>query len=314
MSRECKYCSNVIVTDYVKCPVCDSAYYPGCVKQTKVSPNGGYQKCCCRKNSFTLSDFRSLIKEKNVALSIAIKKDFSYQLKTVVTSVESLTVTVNKNNALLNDRISAVETVNKTLETNLAILETKVANNAECVSSLINHMGIAGCSSNAAVLEEVEERLTRRGNILIFGVSESKEASKETREAHDRSLVVKICSDLKVDFSLSTHFRIGKYSPALAKPRPIKLSFTNAGMTDLIIQNLVKLKRSKQVPPELQSIAISKDRTLMQRNQQKEAWAELRRRIQEGETDLKMVTRNGLSSIVKAQVRRSRQIESVSQS
>ncbi|KAH0539986.1 hypothetical protein KQX54_010858 [Cotesia glomerata] len=192
MSRECKYCSNVIVTDYVKCPVCDSAYYPGCVKQTKVSPNGGYQKCCCRKNSFTLSDFRSLIKEKNVALSIAIKKDFSYQLKTVVTSVESLTVTVNKNNALLNDRISAVETVNKTLETNLAILETKVANNAECVSSLINHMGIAGCSSNAAVLEEVEERLTRRGNILIFGVSESKEASKETREAHDRSLVINI--------------------------------------------------------------------------------------------------------------------------
>lgn len=314
MSRECRYCTNIIATDYVKCPVCDAAYHPGCAKQAKVLPNGSYLKCCGRKNSFSLSDFRSLIKEENVALSTEIKKEFSDQLKTVVTSVESLTVTVNKNNELLNDRISAVETINKALETNLAILETKVANNAECVSSLMNQMGIEGCTSNAAVLEEVEARLARRSNVLIFGVSESKDANKEIREAHDRSLVVKICSDLEVDSPPSTHFRIGKYSPALAKPRPIKMTFTNAVMTDLIIQNLVKLKRSKQVPPELQSIAISKDRTLMQRNQQKEAWAELHRRIQEGETDLKMVTRNGLSSIVKAQVHRSRQTGSASQS
>lgn len=195
----------------------------------------GYIKSVATERILSLSDLQTMIKEENAALSATIKKDLSDQIKTMVTRVESLTVIVNKNNELLNDRISAVEVINKALETNLAILQAEVASNTGNISSLKNQIETSGCSSNATLFKEVDERRARRGNILIFGVLEPTDVNKEVREASDRAVIGKICADLEIDTSPSIHFRIGKYSSALARPRSLKLSFTNAGITDLII-------------------------------------------------------------------------------
>ncbi|XP_044579451.1 uncharacterized protein LOC123261736 [Cotesia glomerata] len=155
MSRDCKYCGNNIVTDSIKCPKCTALYHPGCIKQTKVLPDGGYQKCCGVKVTSSLSDLRALIREEIAGLTTEIKKDISDQLKLVVDGVESLAEKVNRNNELLKNRIEAVEDVNKVLVTNVASLETQVKSNADTIVKIKNQMATSGGGNDSAILEEV---------------------------------------------------------------------------------------------------------------------------------------------------------------
>lgn len=305
MSRDCKYCGNNIVTDSIKCPKCTALYHPGCVKQTKVLPDGGYQKCCGVKVITTLSDLRSLIREENVGLTADIKKDISDQLQLVINSIGTLAEKVDMNIQLLNNRIVAVEEVNKVLVTNAAALETQVKDNSDTIIKIKNQMATSGAGNDSAILEEVEERLVRRKNVILFGVPESADASKQGREDHDLEQVRKICSALEVDSACASQFRIGKYSPALVKPRPIKLSFDNATFAESMMQSLARLKRSKQIPADLLNVALARDRTVLQRRQQKETWSEFQRRKQNGEANLRIVTRNGSTSIVRTRARHS---------
>lgn len=80
------------------------------------------------------------------------------------------------------NRISKLEKDNLNFATNFVTLQAEVKNNSACISSIIKQISTTGYSSDAAILEEVENRLSRPKNILVFGISESTKVLKKERE------------------------------------------------------------------------------------------------------------------------------------
>ncbi|KAH0567828.1 hypothetical protein KQX54_014597 [Cotesia glomerata] len=207
MTQLCTLCDNNIVTDIARCPRCNAMYHPRCVKLIKVLTNGGYQKCCGPKK-LSLNDIRDLIKEENGLLTQNIKKDVGIQLQTVVDSVKSLEGKFTSTAEALKDRLLAVEASNSKFEEKLSTMETQVTNNTASIKTIMDQQAAPGGSNNSGILLEVEDRLSRRNNVLVFGVAESAEALKENMETQDLEQVKRICSALSVDSTLATSFRI----------------------------------------------------------------------------------------------------------
>lgn len=206
---------------------------------------------------------------------------------------------VNTLNISLNERLTKIEAQQRTNASNIETLE----NNVTISIGKIAEIQTRTLEHEDSILEEVEERLSKRNNVLLFNVPEPAPEGHEFQADADSAFVSKLCVALDVDAdspSLSSVSRIGKYSPSLAKPRPLKVVFANQKSTDLMIQKFIKIKKSKQHPAELklEQIIISSDRTQRQRNQHRSALEELQRRTKEGESNLRLVIRHGKTSIV----------------
>lgn len=283
MSRVCRGCSGNIATDSVNCQVCLATYHPSCAKSTNVLPNSGFQRCCGTKKSFSYEDLRKLIREENTAIETRI----SAEINKVQGSIDTLSKSVS-------ERLSEIEAGNRALGDRVNVLEGKVNINTD----KINAFGNLSQGDEESILEEVEERFNRRNNVVLFNFPESAHTDIESRSSADLVLVNKFCSALDIDVP-SSQFRIGKYSPALKEPRPLKITFSNSSHPDLIIQNFIRAKKARQLPPDLNldNVIITHDRTRRQQQQHRNIREELQRRIADGENNLRLVTRRGKTII-----------------
>ena len=103
---------------------------------------------------------------------------------------------------------------------------------------------------------EIKERETRRNNVIIFGQKESGETLKENRHIKDIEELVRTCNDtlnvvLKTDDCVNS-IRLGKIING--KPRPLKVTFKEAGTKQNIFTNLQKLRQAQKDEDEKLSI------------------------------------------------------------
>ncbi|KAH0546488.1 hypothetical protein KQX54_010388, partial [Cotesia glomerata] len=192
MSRVCRGCSGNIATDSVNCQVCLATYHPSCAKSTNVLPNGGFQRCCGIKKSFSHDDLRKLIREENTVIETRIRA----KINKVQGSVDVLS-------KLISERLSEVEAENRALGDRVITLEEKVNINTD----KINASGNLPQGDEEFIFEEIEERLTRRNNVILFNFPESAHMDIESRSIADSVLVNKFCSARDVGVP-SSQFRI----------------------------------------------------------------------------------------------------------
>lgn len=145
------------------------------------------------------------------------------------------------------------------------------------------------------IIQEISDREQRKANILIFGSDEIACSTNAVQIATDVRMVNDICLTLNIQ---DTHFkvsRLGKFDATLPdRRRPIKVSFSSESSVYTILRNISKLRELSK----FSKLSIYRDRTPMQVQIYKNAKAELTDRISKGETNLKIVYKKGIPTVV----------------
>ena len=145
------------------------------------------------------------------------------------------------------------------------------------------------------IIQEITERNKRENNLIIFNIKEANRSSKQDQINADTVYVNDLMSQLVINGPISTPVRIGKFGPSndlQCRPIRIRLNSTNDVLT--AIKNFKKVKSVDQFA----QVNMSRDRTPMQMKIFKSVKDELKRRIDSGDKDLKIMYRSGIPTIV----------------
>ncbi|MES9880820.1 MAG: hypothetical protein ABW185_08065 [Sedimenticola sp.] len=130
-----------------------------------------------------------------------------------------------------------------------------------------------------SALEERSERVRREDFIMFFNVPESAETERSDRIKEDTAYIIKLCeNDLGAEgvcASISDCVRIGKQDSG-GRPLPLKVRMPTREVRAQIFKNAYKL--AKNPDEKKQKIAISRDLTQQQREENRNSLEELRRK------------------------------------
>nr|CAI5856162.1 unnamed protein product [Callosobruchus analis] len=145
------------------------------------------------------------------------------------------------------------------------------------------------------VLNEIEERNSRKQNIICYGVAENGNVSRQQQEAQDRSEITKVLQFLSPDINTNVKpIRLGKFDRTNPRPRPIKITLIDQNQVQKCLRNATKLNSSEV----FSHIRISVDRTPKQIEFYKKIKTELNRRLANGEANLRIKHIRGVPRIV----------------
>lgn len=159
----------------------------------------------------------------------------------------------------------------------------------------INHVPSSlSLTATEEIVHEIHERNKRANNFMIYKLTETG-TSKENQNEKDTLFVNNLLNRLEVSSSCISVHRMGKFDATKAqRSRPIKIRLESS---DSVMNVLKKFKTIKN--DELYSnISISPDRTPNQVALYRETKNKLSKRLEEGETNLKIKYQNGIPSIV----------------
>lgn len=142
-----------------------------------------------------------------------------------------------------------------------------------------------------SVYYEMNERIKRSTNFMLYNVPESQSRNLQERIADDRREVTNILTEINAEvpeLDLKNIIRVGKSNGG--KPRPLKVVTTNAQYIKRILhlKNMIRNSIWK----------IGADQTLIQRNLLKETKEKLKTRLDAGEKDLTIKFVNGVPKII----------------
>jgi len=119
-----------------------------------------------------------------------------------------------------------------------------------------------------AEAEEHRDRENRRNNVILYNITESKEAKADDRNKQDATFCMQLFNSMQGGVSeedMTQVFRLGKRpdpdNPSIA-PRPITVHFASYGIKNLVMESLYKLKN---VDKKFKGINIAHDMTVNER-------------------------------------------------
>lgn len=149
------------------------------------------------------------------------------------------------------------------------------------------------------IIHEISERNLRKRNIIVYGMSENPDLSKEEQNRQDKEAINGLVQFLSPDNgNISNEIRVvarlGKFDAARERPRPVKITLDDERFVHSIIRKTFKLKTNAQYS----GISVSYDRTPRQIQHYKKLKAEMNERIAKGEVNLKIKYVQGVQRIV----------------
>lgn len=147
----------------------------------------------------------------------------------------------------------------------------------------------------SACLSEMEDRMNRSKNVIIFGV-EDNDALVSNVENKDKEFITRLLSLFNSTTESLKNFktwRIGSISQVKSVPRPLKVIFQCAQDANHFRTCFLNLKSGNQTMPFLISVTVAPDRTKIQQLEYRQVKKELSDRLERGETDLKIRYRRG---------------------
>lgn len=173
---------------------------------------------------------------------------------------------------------------------------------------LASRSGRGGVAQGPAVpvapevyLNEMEDRLSRKRNVIMFGVPEPVGGDALAKKVKDGDAVSGILTALSVTENLNSVncLRLGKFSKNLVRPRPLKVVFSSCDVAANVVMVASQKNTRQRIPAALGHVHIWPDQTESQRLRFKQLKLDLaRRKIDEGNPNLKILTRNGVPRIV----------------
>ncbi|CAG2191303.1 unnamed protein product [Mytilus edulis] len=129
------------------------------------------------------------------------------------------------------------------------------------------------------VLEEINERKSRENNLIIFGIPEIDEESKEVRENTDKERLNELFKDCKIQLdkeNLKTIKRLGKFNKEKLN-RPILVKLPSAEPKITLFRNIHYIKTN----PKYAKVGVSNDLTQAEREQEKRLWDQAKKQTEE---------------------------------
>lgn len=279
----CRVCKLVVDSDSVSCQTCLTIYHAGCVKRLAKNNTGGFKKCCGSRTNSPARDIPFSLAE----LVNAMKKAFDPRF-------DSIEIAVTANTAAL-ERISGRVS---TMEEDIVNLRTRMTT-LEAAQPIAGH---AATTDMSECLKEMEDRQSRKNNLIIQRAKESGSGDGATRLVHDSTLIRSLFEVLSLGGHLNNPLtgcsRCGKFSPNLARPRPIRLVLPPTLTPRAVIQCFTKRKKEANFPETLRNLVLTTDKTPMQLQEYRVLKKELIRRTAAGEVGLWIRTWNGAQKIV----------------
>lgn len=307
---KCAKCDNNIRSNAhcIQCLLCHSWYHKGCSGLSnnefdaicsKIKKNKHHDWTCtwCRESgteSVKLSqsdiDYTQI---NNQFIEISNKKDIS--IKDLVIMVTKMFGIIMEQRSTIEEVLTEIKHINVVRNIKVLELEKQVAALHSELNILKNTKpeGDNGLGSENS-FEEIQDRINRANNVVMFNVPEKISDDSKVRINHDIEQVEEILHKLDLkevkDFKV---IRLGKLNQS--KPRPIKVFMVNTSNA----QECIKRKRMLKDT----NIKISADLTTSQREYRKKLYTELNERKGQGENDIIIRYANGVPKIVKAKPR-----------
>nr|CAH7762459.1 unnamed protein product [Callosobruchus chinensis] len=134
------------------------------------------------------------------------------------------------------------------------------------------------------VVQEVMERQNRKSNLMIFGLKEQEQSTKDDRIQAEKTDVLKILTFVSPSLtSVSDIRRVGKFDSERTHPRPVKVTLGTSDQVLEIIRRSAKLKNSG-----FNNISISFDKTPKQVEYYRKLKEELDQRRSNGESNIRI--------------------------
>ena len=194
------------------------------------------------------------------------------------------------------DRLSAKCITKDDLEEAVGSLSTKINNNSERVTETEKRIQAIEKSQEANLSgfnREIDERLKKQNNIIIFGLQESKSVNSSTRKKTDTDHLNNLLNDIgygtDVSTAVKTMFRVKKRDTVTdteetdtilktkPRPSPLVVVFKNKTLKEHLFKNLIKIKGN----PQYKGINIKEDRTKLQQHYDKQQYINLQKRAEE---------------------------------
>ncbi|KAG8291258.1 hypothetical protein J6590_064571 [Homalodisca vitripennis] len=189
--------------------------------------------------------------------------------------------------------ISEIKTDIQAIKATVDLLEPRVTSNETDIKVIHDEIAkikqtrenYSGGESEEIVIQEINERLFRKRNIIIFNLKESLSRDTKTKKEHDTLLISKVIDALNIGIHVNglKIFRLGK--PLKDKDRPLKVVFCSVEDTMQFVSGFSK-EAISDVDPALSDISISRDRTMKERQYLKKLRDELGRRRMNEESNI----------------------------
>lgn len=329
--RYCVYCKGLVETDAIYCTKCNSVYHQECTKRLHISSEGVFKRCCgSRQNSpnrentsFSLDDLMQAMRTEFDPKLAAINNKIDLNLAAINTVIDAKLEGINKKiddnldvyKNMLDDRLGLVnakidESQSKLLQTagRVSIVEADVTDLKSKLGSLEstetgnNNNRLRDGNVMSTCLKEVMDRAARKHNLILLGSNESNVVDGAARLTADRGIIQQLFIALNITPPVNPTdircFRIGKFSPNLAKPRRLKFTLPHSLIGLNILQQFIRMKKAGSLPQALADLILHLDLTPMQIQDRQAAYTELAERTKLGEAGLSVHMRNGFPKIV----------------
>ncbi|XP_047740696.1 uncharacterized protein LOC125179243, partial [Hyalella azteca] len=154
-------------------------------------------------------------------------------------------------------------------------------------------------------LVELEERVKRKSNLILFQLAEKKNLDRESRAKEDNEQINRLLAEIKVDHRPLDHRRIGKFTEAVApqdqKRRPVCLTFSSEAVRDDVLKAYHKIKKSQADANDgdklCYKLTLRRDLTPQERAEEDKLFEELKskraRSQASGDERARWIRRNG---------------------
>lgn len=196
------------------------------------------------------------------------------------------TRSTGSNSVTLNDMKALLETAKREIIQSFKAELLKLKESVDCLNTKVNDLELRINANSteisklksssevtrstmveweSEVIKEMEQRLSKRNNLIVVGVPEPSEGSASENCRKDSDFINSVCQHLNVDHVEVTDIRrIGKVTPG--RPRLVRITCNDKARTEL-------LRKSKELRghSKFNNVFINIDRTRLQQQQFREA-------------------------------------------
>lgn len=237
----------------------------------------------------TVAHFEKLMSAINGLRSDS--RDTAAKLSVLQSSVEKCNDGLESTKRLLQENISACQAEIGDLKAKNSALEDRII----ILESAASEHSSGHSVDREDVVREVFERQMRAKNLLIFGLREHENVDGDRGQALDLLNAI----DSGLDIGNFKVFRLGRKKVA-GHTRPVKLTFED----ETTVSRLLGKTRNLKNVELYKGVSVSADRTPAQISTYRKAKEELRRRVSNGDTGLRIRSIRGVPRVISAPSRR----------
>lgn len=264
--------------------------------------------CARLSTAITLQDRDSLVNDITNAVCSKMKTEIKDPVKSVFSDVfnelkNELRAELSSEINEVRQEINEVRKTQAECNTHLDSLDNGASVAASVSSEVDNKLASISTDVTNDCLSEMEDRIRRKKNVMVFGVPETDGGDSLSRKTKDGESIALLFKELSFSDNLE-HVdwrRVGKYTKNLGRFRPINIMFPTMNEASLLLKIFSQKRGTLTIfkDPKQKPLLILPDQTVMQQRAYDKLKLELaERRSLEKDKKLKIIYVKGVPKIV----------------